>query len=375
MKGYFVTFEDLSNSKLSGVQRKMLFQIEVFNKNNLGCTSYYMSDGSEKIGRLPAGVMALMPYGNFFPRWNKKISMDGIDYIYFRHPIFINWAMRHFLKHLKKSNPKLKVVMEIPTYPYEKEYNALFLKPFLFKDRYNRQKLSGLVDALAVVSPPENLKTIWGLPVIPFQNGYDVESVAISKKVMDGKEIHLLCIAMFNRWHGYERLLNGLIEYYQNGGQRKIICHFAGDGPELKNYKQIAEHEAIRNHVIFYGRLYTEELDALYDKIDIGICSLGLYKIDILGVSSVLKVREYVAKGIPVVVANETDIFQRCQPDFVCQFNNDDSVIEIDKIVDFYDRMCGIKDLKNKIRTFAKENVDINVTLKPIVDYIKGNRE
>lgn len=375
MKGYFITYDDLSDPKLSGVQRKILFQIKAFNNAGLNCKPYCLPYEQKKLSRILAGIKALLPYGNAFPKWDKKMSVEGIDYLYFRHPDVLSWAFRQFAKCMKKSNPHLKIIMEIPTFPYDKEYSNIFYRPFLIKDRYNRQKLGGLVDALAVVSPPEDMKTIWGLPVIPFQNGYDVESVAISKKVMDGKEIHLLCIAMFNRWHGYERLLNGLIEYYQKGGKRKIICHFAGEGPELKKYKQIAEHEAIRDHVIFYGRLYTDELDALYDKIDIGICSLGLYKIDILGVSSVLKVREYVAKGIPVVVANETDIFQDCQPDFVCQFNNDASTIEVDKIVDFYDRMYKIKDLKNIIRSFAKEKVDINVTLNPIIDYIKGNRE
>lgn len=371
MKGCFIVFEKFQEEKLTGIQQKILSQIKVFNQEGLQCEKKFLPRGDEKVGVFIGAFMALFPGVNMFPVWQNEEEFAKLDYIYFRRPLAVTSAMRKFFRRVKELNPDIKIIMELPTYPYDGELKTLFLFPFLWKDRFNRRKLIGLVDTIAVISAEDTEQKIWGIPAIPFQNGYDVERVKIAEMREDKGSIHLSCIAMFQPWHGYERLLLGMLQYYENGGTREIICHMIGEGQELKKYKKIAENKYMRDRVVFHGKQTGEQLDQLYNQMDIGVCSLGIYKINVSGSVSVLKSREYMAKGLPMITGCKIDVFEGKDVDFVCEFENDDSILDVNKIVAFYDRMQEKENLRSSIRQFAMETVDMTCTMKPVVDFMK----
>ncbi|MCM1157285.1 MAG: glycosyltransferase [Bacteroidales bacterium] len=373
MKGKFIVYEDFIEGNLTGIQRKIMSQIRVFNEQGLKCERKFLPRGDEKCGIFIGALLGLFPGTNIFPVWQDEEEFAKLDYIYFRRPLAVTAAMQKFLKKIKALNPNIKVVMEIPTYPYDGELQTVSLFPFLCKDRFNRKKLVGLVDALAVIGGENLEKEIWGLPVISFQNGYDIREVEIAEEPKDNECIDLCCIAMFQPWHGYERLLLGMENYYKNGGMREIKCHMIGEGKELNKYKAIAESKYLKERVVFYGRKSGKELADLYNIMDIGVCSLGMYKIKGLGdVVSVLKSREYMAKGLPMIAGCKIDVFQHRDLDFVCEFENDDSLLNMDRVIAFYDSLQQKKGLRKIVRQFALDNVDMAVTMKPVIDYIKG---
>ncbi len=372
MKGQFIVYEDFGEGNLTGIQQKIMSQIKAFNEYGLNCEKKFLPRGDEKCGILIGALFSLVPGVNMFPVWQGEEEFAKLDYLYFRRPLAMTGAMRKFLKRLKERNPDIKVVMELPTYPYDGELKTVLLFPFLWKDRFNRRKLVGLVDAITVIGGEDTETEIWGIPAIPFQNGYDVKSVKIAEKPGGQSHISLCCIAMFQPWHGFERLLLGMEQYYENGGQREIRCHMIGEGQELKRYQKIAESPHLKDRVIFYGRQSGGQLEELYNQMDIGVCSLGMYKINLSGSVSVLKSREYMAKGLPMVTGCKIDVFEGRNVDFICEFNNDDSIIDVNKVVSFYDKMQQKENLRATIRQFALETVDMAHTMKPVVDVIKG---
>ena len=49
-------------------------------------------------------------------------------------------------------------------------------------------------------------------------------------------------------------------------------------------------------------------------------------------------------------------------------------MISIDRIVDFYCKLVddvGKNSLRQEIRSFAKQKLDMEIVLKPIIDYLK----
>ena len=301
MRGIFLLYNEINEKAPNGIERKILGQIACLRKSGFDCEAMLLTDGRENMQRVLANIAVVLPSTNLAPRWALTAQMKNIQFMYFRRPPFITKHMRRFLKKIRTINSGVKVIMEVPTYPYDLEYNSLALKALLLKDKYNRRKLQGLIDRFAVISD-EELTSLWGVPVIPFKNGYDVSSVRPRKKKPADDSIHLGCVAMFMLWHGYERLLNGMIKYYEAGGKRSVIVHMVGEGEELIVYKRIAEHPILRDKVIFHGMLSGDALDSVYDLFDFGVISLGVYKIN-SNVTSALKSESILLEGFRLSVA------------------------------------------------------------------------
>jgi len=79
-----------------------------------------------------------------------------------------------------------------------------------------------------------------GKPNLTIGNGFAVQSVPLRQSPhYTGDELHLLCVANVSRWHGLDRLLQGLAIY--EDGIPKIVLHVAGDGAELPHLQKLAD--------------------------------------------------------------------------------------------------------------------------------------
>jgi hypothetical protein len=68
-------------------------------------------------------------------------------------------------------------------------------------------------------------------------------------------------------------------------------------GDEI-NLKNLASRLRINDHIIFHGFVHGKELDRLFEQNHIAVGSLGIHRIG-LNQLSILKAREYCARGIP----------------------------------------------------------------------------
>lgn len=166
-----------------------------------------------------------------------------------------------------------------------------------------------------------------------------------------------------------------MADYYKNDRDKKVILHFAGEGDELALYKRIVRENGLEEYVIFHGYLTGDALDEFYNEIDIGVCSLGCHRVGIYGCVSVLKSREYLAKGLPIVSSAQVDVLERSDFPYKLYVPQDESNISIERIVEFYESILQSKTEKmiaEEIREFAVENVDMKKMVGPVVGYLKG---
>ena len=102
-------------------------------------------------------------------------------------------------------------------------------------------------------------------------------------------------------------------EYYKNGGTREAVFHLVGDGSELPLYKKLVEEYGLERRVRFYGFLSGEPLSQVYNRADIAVSCLGMYRKGMDRESS-LKSREYSARGLPIIAVSPVDIFPEDWP-------------------------------------------------------------
>ncbi len=367
MKGIFITYVP-TEKDTTGVGKKIRGQIQAFNKNDLYCSEITMYHSTSKLMRL----LYKFPFYNGAPIWKWDTCFEQIDYLYMRRPLVVSGYMIKFLKRIKKRNPFVKIIYEIPTYPYDKElYSFKFRHLLIWKDRFNRKKLHDVVDRIVTLTDD---KIIFHTPTLKILNGVDLKENSVKKISRNNDETIQICaVAIFKEWHGYERVLYGLAQYYHNGGTRNIICHFVGDGSELAFYKKIVDEKQLNEHVKFYGMLKDQELISIYNQCRLSLESFGSYKKNIK-ISCGLKSREMLARGLPLIAGNHVDLFMDRDFPYFLEFPNNDSIIDFQKIIDFYDRIYTTESEEvviQKIRSFAENHVDIEAGMKTVIEYIK----
>lgn len=353
----------------SGVMKKVFSQIKVlrteFEIDHVLVNTYGKKQTvSEKVKRrLP-----------FFPvdyNWKYTSQFSGYDFIYFRKSD-IDYTVYRFLKGIKKNNPSCKIIFEIPTYPYEKEnFHGKKDLPMLWKDRLNHNRFRKCVDRIVTFSDDP---TIWNVQTITTKNGVDFSTIPIQQREYDGDAVNLIEVSSPAYWHGYDRVLEGIGRYYQNGGKRNIIFHIVGDGAEVEEYKKIIEKYNIYKHVIFYGNRFGEELHSIYKRAFVGIDSLGRHRSG-NSTNSSLKSREYAAYGLPIVSAVPID-FADENWEYAYKVPADDTPLDMEKLIMFMDFVYRGRDcnkVAESIREYALSRCDISVTMRPIVNYLLEN--
>lgn len=373
-KGVYIVYDkSADNTGTTGVIKKIQGQIAAFEAEGFLMKTVHMD--IRKICGWK--ILYRFPFTNILPYWRWFDEFRECDFIYFRHPKYKNIAFIRLFKQIKRKNPKVKIIMEIPTYPYDKEL-LVEKKDFTLylKDKIVRKaSLNRYIDAIAVLTPDEE---IFGVKTIRIRNGFDFSKLRVRKVREDDKEINLVMCALMQVAHGYERLITGLYEYFKYGGRRSIVLHFVGDGPELPYYKSQVRKYDLDSRVIFYGSKNWSEIEKIYDKCDLGVSALGLYKIGGER-SDVLKVREYLAAGLPFLGAGYHDVsdYEELRQ-YILSFPNDPTPIDMEKVVMFYDKLYGKKNrdeiarMAERIRRMAESRLNMRTAMKNVVDVINA---
>lgn len=367
MRGLFLIYEDIMNDSI-GINKKILSQIENFRENGMDVQSYLLQRKIPKLYK----ILYRLPFTNLTPVWKFDDVFTQVDFIYFRRPFCMSSNMRKVLKKIKQIKPDVKIILEIPTYPYDMEILDRYVNiPLFIKDCFNRKRLSGIVDKIATLT---NDKEIWGIKTIKIRNGIDLSKHKIREYTDEKIVIHIIVVAVFAPWHGYERLIIGMENYVKTNPKRKIIVHMVGEGSELPYYKKLVDKKHLGEYFIFYGFLHSEMLADVYNKCDLAVTSLGCYKMG-LELLAALKSREYLAKGMPIISGCRLDVFEDEKDyEFLLNFPNNPSPIDMYQVVNFYDRVYGNrskKEVVSSIRKFAEQKVGMREAMKEIVRYLK----
>ncbi len=259
------------------------------------------------------------------------ILANNFSFVYMRSDHNANPFTIRMVRRLREG--KCKVLMEIPTYPYDQEYHTLRMRLDLFVDRLFRRQLAKNLDAIVTFT---RNKEIFGQRTIQISNGIDFDTLPL-RKPLPGKseEIHLLGVAEVHYWHGYDRLIKGLEYYYRTHPSTKVYFHIVGHlgGPreETEIYGAIKKGN-LAHYVILHGAIWGNDLDNIFDQCDFAVGSLGRHRSGITHIKT-LKNREYAARGIPFIYSEIDDDFEG-KP-YILKTRADESPIEIQKILDF----------------------------------------
>lgn len=366
-RGYYICYA--TGTDFSGVEKKIENQTKIFQ-------NYFEFEKiiiAKKKTNFLKSIMWRMPFGSFGRKYEKAFEeIHCPDFIYIRH-VAADRNYLNFIKEIRERYPNVELILEVPTYPYGRELLGDFsMFPFYYKDIWYRRRLRKYVDKVVTFS---DAKHIFGISTIQTINGIIVDSITpIEPCKKEGKDINLLAVAMFQKYHGYERIIKGLAAYYNEvkDQPRNIILHMVGNGPEKDYYEKLVKKLKMEEHVKFWGSKKGKELDSIYNLVDIAVSSLGLYKLKI-NLLSALKTREYLAKGLPMITGCKVDVLHHDFP-YYLEYKNDDSIIDIKRVIDFYDEVyCQGRDRNAviaEIRQFAKEKVDMQIAMKPIVEYL-----
>lgn len=360
MKILYVSYRDENGKIYSGVEKKISGQIKAFRDMGL--------DVEESALCFENKFKRIIPFQTSSIPWNKVEVNDDIDGLYIRYQLS-DYQFLKFLRKIKKKKPNIKIVVEIPTYPYDGERKNRYKD---LRDKIYREYLYKYVNYIAVISDG-TIKTIFNIPIISIINGIDCDSITVKKNLqtVNEKELHFGYVGGLAYWHGIDRMLLGMAEYKKKHTDKAIYLHIAGDGGLKKEFENIVVESNLTDNVIFEGRLRDADLDELYNKCQIAVSSLALHRSGLV-FGSVLKSREYLAKGIPFIYAAEMDVFQTAPVDFAFQCPADDSAVDIEAVLDFYYNLLekeSVEDLKKRIRNYAETYVDMKRAMREVITY------
>lgn len=369
MKGLFLHFFDLSPH--SGISKKILYQLDALKECGVDVELCQMSiDKNGNQARIIGGAI-LKDFGSGvyakFAKWfcfghiTKYIIDHQIDIVYIRSFYNVNPQLLHMFRKLRKKG--IKIVMEFPTYPYDKEtkghpFNYSFI---FFINRLFRNQLHGYVDKAVTFTDVEK---IHGIPTIRISNGIDFKSIKLKSQKEKGKGINLIAVAEIHYWHGFDRIIAGLGEYYKNNPEIKVSLSIVGEGKEedMVSLVQMTKKFNIEQYVKFLGFKHGAELDQLFEEADFGIASLARHRSDIYKIKT-LKNREYAARGIPFIYSEYDEDFDTMP--YIIKAEPDDKPIQVQKIVDFY---YSLDMTPTEIRNSISETLSWKVQMKRVID-------
>ena len=366
-KGYYIYVENCGSS---GVMNKIKMQMETFSRH-LDIHSIQIPNKKSSLFRK---VHNMLPWASFEREYGRVLKqMDNPDFVYIRRT-YIDRDYLAFLREIHARWSTCRIIVEQPVYPYDKDmlrspYTAIqYIKELLYRRHYKDD-----VDRFVTYSDDDE---ILGVKTIRTMNGVNVSEMRMvhNDQEYDPKGINLITVATLVAHHGYERVIEGLYQYYHNGGERNIVFHIVGDGSEKKRYADMVKKYNLEAHVVFYGAKYGEELDKIYDIADAGLAAFGSYKEGVDKLCTI-KVREYFAKGLPVVLGCEDNLFLGEAKQYGLILPNDSSAIDISKVLSFLDSIYTDKpriEVNNEIVELARRTVDNEVTLRPVIEYINS---
>jgi len=359
----YITYIDLYDINYTGIRKKIFAQIEVFKRKftNVYYTCYagsmmYLIKDKQILEKELA--ITRKESSKVIELW---IEQYKIKKIYIRYAFSDKWFLE-LVRNIKKMD--IRTVLEIPTYPYDGELNNQRIK---LEDGYYRRRLKRYIDFVATNTDTE---TIWGINCIKLVNGVELKSNPIQKKQPNTeKNIVMIAVGTLMEWQGYERMIQGIYNYYIHGGKHNLLFKIVGEGPEKEIYQALIEHYHVEQYVELCGRLEGEELDTQYALADIAVSSLGRYKSNVHDFSPI-KGAEYCARGIPFICGYH-DIRFKGNENFIMNVSNAPEPIDMDQVIAFYRDVSGSSGYQTIMREYAAQYLSWDIVMSRIVNVLQ----
>ena len=371
----FLLFYGFSES--NGISKKIRYQIDALRQCGLDVrTCYYevRPDGHRCwmvdhaiVQDLGTGLKAKLCKRVDFTFILRYMEHEQIKAIYIRTYHNANPFTIHLVRRLKARG--VQTLLEIPTYPYDQEYQSCSEKIELTVDRLFRHSFCRSIDRIITFS---NDPVIFGRPTLRISNGIDFRHIALRQAPPSAEAgLHLIAVAEIHFWHGLDRLIEGLGRYYAQQPAYPVYFHIVGPLSGSREEREILTpiHQyGLEQVVTLHGPQHGTQLDALFDRCHLAIGSLGRHRSGITSIKT-LKNREYAARGFAFVYSEQDADFD-AQP-YVLKVPADESPIDVPRLVEFYrQQSLSPSAIRGSIAHLAWSE-----QMKPIAHYLQTAHE
>lgn len=331
----YLSYSDDLGDKFSGVSKKIYAQTKAMEQLNYNVLLAGNIDGlygivgdTERVNLRKQSL--LNKKKTMFNFLIKKIKQNNVNIVYIRligaSPRFIS-----FLRLVKSLN--VKIVIEIPTYPYDQEAKSLKGKIYNLLDRIYRVQYKRLVDYIVTFSDDNY---IYNVKCINISNAVAEESIQKNIPVKDTTVLKFISVSTLYYWHGIDRFVNS-IEHHINHDNIKFPFKFYIVGPnneEMQKINKKLEMNTRLNEIVEYlGFKNSEELNEIYKDMHVGVGSLGRHRSNIFKINT-LKNKEYCANGLPIIYSESDRDFDGNV--FVYKVPADESYIDINNVCEWF---------------------------------------
>lgn len=271
---------------------------------------------------------------------DKFLDVNKYDYIILRYN-FVDFSAFSFSKKYKNKIftehhtielEELKVQnIKEPFKTIQYYLEKYFSKYFFFNNQGLISVTSEILDTVLLRCKNKDLKTH------VLSNGLNhLSRKSFLKK--DISEIDLLFVSsVFKEWHGLDRLINSLEKY---SGLKKLNVHIVGKLSFLQERELLDIGNKLIN-IKIHGILDSHSLTELYKRINIACDSLAMYRLK-MNESSTLKSKEYILNFIPFLYSTYDPDYDTLS-DYLFKINNDDSIINLNEVIDKYLKLDQVK--------------------------------
>lgn len=171
----------------------------------------------------------------------------------------------------------------------------------------------------------------WKKPIGVFPNSVNFSEYSICPYLSDQNALpRIVFIGNVSHWHGLDKLINLA---RQTVGKLEFDVIGCNEAPEYAC-----------SNVYFHGYLSRDEYVRVFSRATVGIDGLALYRKD-MNEACALKIREYLACGLPIILAAEDTALIGVQRDWLLRIGNFEENVSdhIKEIVDFAYRCRGIR--------------------------------
>ncbi len=304
--------------EFDGISKKIIAETSAFAKENENAELLCLSDNGLVLHTINADNTIIKTEEISFRKGNSishimkcrnlactanKIIINNYSGVYIRH-MYPSFMLIRLLK--KARSLRIKIVYEIPTFPYyHEQFNESKNKlktvlrlgietifwPFIYYE----------IDTLTIIRC--NSKSLHLKKMVDIKNGLSSNPVFVQQHFWDKStgKINIVGVGTIYKYHGYDKIIEAINS--ENNSNIKFTFYIVGESDEIARLEELCNQKGYCN-IVFCGKKYGDELERIYSIADIavGTMSLNLRHADI---DTAIKNIEYFSKGLPVITSGK----------------------------------------------------------------------
>lgn len=368
MTGLYVARLDLAQPHMLGVAHKIEDQMAALGRAGMPAKLLSLRNGGislgERTGPSRGAIGRRLAHHLYFHRALREAAQTA-DYLYVRFqgapPDFVAT-----LKHLRRTRPKMPIVIEFPSWPYKTERKGWRARLMGMLQDSGTGQFTSCVDRIVTFSRQEK---ILGVPTLRTDNGVAVDRLPVGTVPYHDEPIRMVGVANLSFWHGYDRVIAGIAAHVRSDLAHRVTFDIVGGGVEFDRLQAQIHANGLENSVKLHGPLHGEALSSVLDGAHVGISSIGMHRLDVD--TSNIKSREFCARGLPFCIAYPDRDFPSTQP-FVHHLPATDDPVDINALLDWYIKLRRTDpNYPTTLRAHAEVGLTWDTKMMPVAEWLR----